>query len=328
MRAARCREYGPPEKLALETLPDPEPGPGQALVEVRSAAVNFPDVLILANRYQASAPLPFTPGSEFAGVVRALGPGARGPVPGEAVLGAGFVGAFAEKICVAASGLTPISAEKPEDFDRAAALWVCHSTAWLALQGPGRLARGETLLVLGAAGGVGLAAVELGKLLGARVIAAASSREKLEVAREAGAEEGIDYAREDLKQRLRDLTGGRGADVAIDPVGGAATEAALRAMAFGGRLVIVGFASGEIPKLPANLMLLRNCAVVGFEIGQYLQRAPEAAARGREELLAHFRAGRLRPRVCAVYPLERAADALRHVGERRAAGKVVIRVSG
>ncbi len=327
MRAALCREYGPPEKLAIETLPNPQPGPGQALIEVRSAAVNFPDVLILANRYQVSSPLPFTPGSELAGVVRAVGEGVSNAKPGDAVIAALFIGAFAERVCVPAAQLIPIQAEKPEDFDRAAAFWVCHSTAYAALLGPGKLARGETLLVLGAAGGVGLAAVELGKLLGARVIAACSSAEKLAAAREAGADELVDYTREDLKQRVRELTGGRGADVAIDPVGGAATEAALRAMAFRGRLVIVGFASGEIPKLPANLMLLRNCAVVGFEIGQYLSQARDEAARTRAELLAHFRAGRLRPRICAVYPLARAADALRHVGERRAAGKVVIRVA-
>jgi NADPH2:quinone reductase len=327
VRAAVCREYGPPEKLAIETLPDPAPGPGQALVEVRSAAVNYPDVLILANRYQMSAKPPFTPGSEIAGVVRAVGEGVANVKAGDAVAGSLFVGAFAELVCLDAANLTPIRAQAPADFDRAAAFWVCHSTAYLALLGQGRLARGETLCVLGAAGGVGLAAVELGKLLGARVIAVASSAEKLAVAREAGADEFVDYAREDLKQRLKDLTGGRGVDVVIDPVGGAATEAALRALAFRGRLVIVGFASGEIPKLPANLVLLRNGSVVGFEIGGYLSRAREEAGRLRAELLAHFREGRIQPRICATYPLARTADALRQVGERRALGKVVIRVA-
>jgi NADPH2:quinone reductase len=327
MRAAVCREYGPPEKLSIETLPDPQPGPGQALIEVRSAAVNYPDVLILANRYQMSAVPPFTPGSEIAGVVRAVGEGVSGVKVADAVAGSTFVGAFAELVCLDAANLTPLRAQTPEDFDRAAAFWVCHSTAYLALLGQGRLARGETLLVLGAAGGVGLAAVELGKLLGARVIAAASSAEKLQVARAAGADELIDYAKQDLKRSLKELTGGRGVDVVIDPVGGLATEAALRALAFRGRLVIVGFASGEIPKLPANLVLLKNSTVVGFEIGGYLSRAREESSRLRAELLAHFREGRIQPRIGATYPLAKTADALRCVGERRALGKVVIRVA-
>jgi NADPH2:quinone reductase len=323
MRAVVCREYGPPEGLALEELPDPRPGAGQAVVEVRAAAVNFPDLLILRNRYQVQAPLPFTPGSEFAGVVREVGPGVTRVVPGDRVFGAVFVGAFAEALAVDAAGLTAI----PErvDFEAAAAFGVAYGTAWAGLRSLAQLAAGETLVVLGAAGGVGLAAVELGKLLGARVVACASSAEKLAACREAGADLLVDYEAEDLKGRLKELTGGRGADVVFDPVGGRHAEPALRATGWRGRYLVVGFASGEIPKIPLNLVLLKGARILGLSIGPFLQNAPEEARRNREELLAFLAEGRIRPRVGAIFPLEQVARALREVSDRRARGKVLIR---
>ncbi len=323
MRAIVCREYGPPEGLVLQELPDPRPGPGQALVEVRAAAVNFPDLLILRNRYQLSAPLPFTPGSEFAGVVREVGPGVTRVAPGDRVFGAVFVGAFAERLAVAAEGLTGVP--PAVDFEAAAAFGVAYGTAWAGLKSLARLAAGETLAVLGAAGGVGLAAVELGRILGARVVACASSPEKLAACRAAGADELVNYEAEDLKARLKELTGGRGADVVFDPVGGRHAEPALRATGWRGRYLVVGFASGEIPQIPLNLVLLKGAQILGLSIGPFLANAPDEGRRNREELLALLAAGRIRPRVGSVYALEEAARALREVAERRARGKVLIR---
>jgi NADPH2:quinone reductase len=322
MRAAVVREYGPPEVLRIEELPAPVPGPGQVLVDVHAAAVNYPDVLLLANRYQIPAKLPFTPGSELAGVVAALGPGVRGVEPGQRVLGSMMVGAFAEQVALPATSLTPV----PEGIDlrAAAAFGVVYATAYHALRSPGRLRAGETLLVLGAGGGVGLAAVDLGRAMGARVIAAASSAAKLAAARERGAEACIDYARENLKDRLKELTQGRGVDVVIDPVGGPYSEPALRATGWRGRFVVVGFAAGEIPRIPLNLLLLKGAELHSLNIGPFGEREPEEAARNRAELLELWRAGKISPHVSSVYPLARAAEALRELAERRAIGKVVI----
>jgi NADPH2:quinone reductase len=322
MRAVLCREYGPPETLRVEELPDPVAGPGQAVVAVHAAAVNFPDVLILANRYQVSIPLPFIPGSEFAGIVESVGPGVESPRPGDRVFGATFVGAFAERVLVSAGSITTL----PEHVDlrRAAAFGVVYSTAYNALRSTARLRAGETLLVLGAAGGVGLAAVDVGRLLEARVIAAASSPEKLRACRGRGAAETIDTSRESLKDRAKALTGGRGVDVVIDPVGGGLAEEAVRATAWRGRYVAIGFASGEIPRIPVNLLLLKGSELRAFNLAPFLTHEPEEYRRNQAELLELLVAGRLDPLVSAVYPLAETATALRDVAERRAIGKLVI----
>src|SRR5262245_15588004 len=324
MRAAIAREYGPPEVLRIEELPDPVPGPGQVVVDVHAAAVNYPDVLMLANRYQIPAKLPFTPGSEIAGVVAAIGPDVRGVEPGQRVTGTLFVGAFAERVALSASALQPV----PDGIDlrSAAAFGVVYTTAYHALRSPGRLRAGETLLVLGAGGGVGLAAVDLGRALGARVIAAASSDAKLRAARERGAEVLVNYASENLKDRLKEATRGRGVDVVIDPVGGPYSEPALRALGWRGRLVVVGFAAGEIPRIPLNLVLLKGAEIHALNFGPFIENEPAEATRNRAELAELWRSGKVSPHVSAVYPLARTADALRELAERRAIGKVVIDV--
>jgi NADPH:quinone reductase len=321
MRAARCLEYGPPESVVVEELPDPVAQRGEAVVRVEAAALNYPDVLIVANRYQVSMPPPFIPGSEYAGAVIAVGDGVTQFAVGDRVSGTGFVGAFAQIVSVPAGALRRI----PDGVTaaEAAAFGVVYETAYHSLRSVGEVEPGEWVTVLGAAGGVGLAAVELAHVLGARVIAAASSPEKLEVCRASGAEALIDYDSEDLKDRMKEITGG-GADVVLDPVGGPYAEQALRATRWGGRFVTVGFASGEIPRIPLNLVLLKGVIVKGFEIRTYSEHAPDLARRDREELDELFRSGRVRPHVSAVYPLDRVADALADLAERRAVGKVVI----
>jgi NADPH2:quinone reductase len=322
MRAALCRTYGPPETLTVEDVAGPEVAAGQAVVDVQVAAVNFTDVLVLQNRYQLSATPPFVPGSEFAGVVREVGEGVAALRPGQRVCGVAFVGAFAERVAVPVASLTPL----PDaiDLHAAAAFSVAYGTAYHALRSAARVEAGETMAVLGAAGGVGLAAVELGHVLGARVIAAASSAEKLAACRAQGAAETIDYGREPLKERLKALTGGRGVDVVIDPVGGALAEQALRATGWRGRFVCVGFASGEIPRIPLNLLLLKGAELRAFNLGPFMANEPDEMARNHRELLDLFFAGRLHPHIDAVYPLADVAEALTHVAERRAIGKVLV----
>jgi NADPH2:quinone reductase len=322
MRAVVCREYGPPEGLVVEDVPDPVPGPGQALVDVHAAAVNFPDVLLIANRYQVSIPVPFTPGSEFAGIVQAVGPGVEAVAVGDRVSGATFVGAFAERVAVGADSLTRLPADC--DLDAAAAFGVVYSTSYNALRSAAQLRAGETLLVLGAAGGVGLAAVDLGVVLGARVLAAASSEEKLRACRERGAAETIDVTRESLKDRVKALTGGRGVDVVLDPVGGPLAEQAVRATGWRGRFVCVGFASGEIPRIPLNLLLLKGSELRSFNLAPFIGNEPEEYRRNQAELLELFFSGRIRPLVSASYSLAEVARALRDVAERRAIGKLII----
>ncbi|MFK4100289.1 NADPH:quinone oxidoreductase family protein [Streptomyces sp. NPDC019531] len=320
MRAARCTTYGPPADLTVEDVPDLEPGPGQVLVRVRAAAVNFPDVLLVANRYQVPAPLPFTPGSEFAGVIEALGPGVEGPPVGSPVAGAVLTGAFAEQVVVPVSGLRQV----PEGLDlvHAAAFHVTYATAYHSLVTVGQGAEGEWAAVLGAAGGVGSAAVDIATRLGMRVVAAASSEERLATARKLGAVAGVDYLGEDLKLRLRELTGG-GAHLAIDPVGGRHAEAALRGLRRGGRFVTVGYADGEIPRIPLNLVLLKDLVVRGFEIRTVRQYAPDAVAEADRVLARLVREG-MRPLVSRVHSLSDVADALTDVAERRTTGKVVL----
>jgi NADPH2:quinone reductase len=321
MRAARMTRYGSPDLIDVAEVADPLPGPGEVAVDIVVAAVNFPDLLIMSGGYQASWPLPLIPGSEFAGIVTATGPGDCAFAPGDRVAGGVAVGAFAEKIAVPGEALWRV----PEGLSLAdaAAFRVTYLTAYHALRSVAGVRGGDWVVVLGAAGGVGLAAVDIAQLLGARVIAAASSAEKLAVCRARGAEAVIDYGGEDLKSAVKRITG-RGADVVLDPVGGPYSEQALRATAWGGRFVCLGFASGEIPRIPLNLLLLKGAVVQGFEIRTFGGHRPDAAARDQEELAGHFAAGRLRPCISARYPLADIASALQAVRNRKTYGKVVI----
>ena len=322
MKALLCKAWGGPETLVLEELPSPRPGPGEVVIDVKAAGVNFPDVLIIQNRYQMKPPLPFAPGAELAGVIKEVGEGVAGFAPGDRVIAMTTWGAFAEE-CVARVGQL-IRMPAGVDFATAAAFTLTYGTSWHALKDRGELRAGETLLVLGAAGGVGLAAVEIGKALGARVVAAASSAEKLAVCRAHGADETIDYSTEDLRARLKSLTGDKGVDVVYDPVGGTYAEPAIRSTGWRGRYLIIGFAHGEIPRIPLNLMLLKGSSLVGVYWGDWTRREPEAAAAGMAELLGWLEAGKLKPHLSGRYPLARAADALVALANRKVAGKLVV----
>jgi NADPH:quinone reductase len=322
MKAVLCKQYGPPETLVLEDLPSPRAGNGEVVVTVKAASVNFPDVLIIQNKYQFKPPLPFSPGSELAGVVKELGPGVQGFKPGDKVMAFTTYGAFAEEVKTEASRLIPL----PEgmDFIRGAAFVLTYATTDHALRDRAALATGETLLVLGAAGGVGLAAVEVGKALGARVIACASTDDKLAVCREHGADATINYAAEDLRERIKALTEGRGVDVIYDAVGGPYTEPAFRSIAWRGRHLVVGFAAGDIPKLPLNLALLKGASVVGVFWGDFARREPARFADSMRQLAKWYREGRLKPHVSQTFPLEKAADALKLMAARQVKGKIVL----
>jgi NADPH2:quinone reductase len=326
MRAVMCKEFGPPEKLVVEERPRPAVGKGEVRIAVRAAAVNFPDLLIIQNKYQFKPPLPFSPGGEVAGIVEEVGEGVRRVKIGDRVIGMCMWGGFAEEIAIEEGRTAPI----PDwmDFVTASGFLMAYGTSHHALKDRAGLRAGETLAVLGAAGGVGLAAVEIGKAMGARVIACASADDKLEVCREHGADEVVNYAREDLKERLKELTGGKGADVIYDPVGGAGAEAALRGIAWEGRFLVVGFAAGEIPRIPLNLVLLKGCQIVGVFWGSFIAREPERNRQSLAELLEWCKEGRLRPRVSQTYPLERAADALDAMAARKVIGKVVVVTKG
>lgn len=320
MRAAYCTEYGAPDKLSVVELDDPEPGPGQVAVRIHAASVNFPDVLMVANQYQVTLPLPFVPGSEFAGEVCALGPGVSDLKVGDPVAGSAMGGAFAERIVVPVESLR----EVPDGLDmvHAAAFHVAYGTAYHSLVTIGGAVAGETVVVLGAAGGVGSATVDVATRLGLRVIAAASSPERLAIARDLGAVAGIDYSSEDLKTRLRELSDG-GVHLVIDPVGGDYSEAALRALRHGGRFVTVGYADGKIPRIPLNLVLLKDATVRGFEIRLLRRDNPEAVAAATRALSEMVRGG-MRPHVSAVHPLTDVSGALTAVAQRRTTGKVVL----
>jgi NADPH:quinone reductase len=325
VRALVCRRYGLPENLTVEELPDPVPGPGEVLIKVHAAAANFADALLIANEYQVSVPVPFVPGSELAGEVLAVGAGVPDRKEGDRVFGTTFHGAFAERAVLAAAQATLMP--YGSDFAAAAAFGVAYRTAYHALRSVAEVKEGDWVVVLGAAGGVGLAAVDIARELGACVVAAASGQEKLALCAKRGATHVIDYTAEDLKTRIRDLTDG-GAHVVIDPVGGAAAEQALRSVRWGGTFVTLGYASGTIPKIPLNLVLLKGVTVKGMEIRTFGQHQPQLERRDSEELLDLFAAGRLRPHIGARFPLEDAAAALRYVADRRALGKVVIDVRG
>lgn len=323
MKALLCTRYGTPDDLELADIADPAAGPGEALVRINAAALNFFDTLIIAGKYQTKPAMPFSPAAEFAGQVESVGEGVTQLAPGDRVLGYCSYGAARERIAIAAEKLIKI----PDglDFDRAAGLCVTYGTTLHALKDRARLQPGETLAVLGASGGVGLAAIELGKLMGAHVIACASSAEKIAFAREHGADDGIDYGAEDLKEALRRATQGRGADVIYDPVGGAYAEAALRSIAWEGRFLVVGFAAGEIPKLPLNLVLLKGCDVLGVFWGSWIQRDPAGHRANTEQLLKWCAEGKLSSHVHAVYPLEQASAALKAIAARQVMGKVILR---
>lgn len=323
MKALLCTRYGTPDDLELADIADPTPAAGEAVVRVEAAALNFFDTLIIAGKYQTKPAMPFSPAAEFAGTVESLGAGVTSFKPGDRVLAYCRYGAAREKIALKAERLVPLPATL--DFDHAAGLCVTYGTTLYALKDRGNLQPGETLAVLGASGGVGLAAIEIGKLMGARVIACASSPEKLDFARKHGADETIDYSKEDLKEALRRVTGGRGVDVVYDPVGGHYSELALRAMAWLGRFLVIGFAAGEIPKLPLNLMLLKNCDVRGVLWGGWTE-ADIAGYRANTQVLLDWAAqGKLSTHVHAVYPLAQAADALKAIAERKVMGKVILK---
>jgi NADPH:quinone reductase len=323
MKAVVCRKIGGPELLQLEEMDEPAAGPGQVLVDVRACSVNFPDLLMIQDLYQYKPDTPFIPGSEVAGVVRSVGDGVTRFHPGDRVLGSSlFVGGLAEMAALAAD--TTVAVPDDVTFEDAAGLLYAYGTSHYALKDRARLQAGESLLVLGAAGGVGLAAVEIGRLMGATVIAAASTDEKLALCRAHGAAETINYSREDLKTRVRELTGGRGADVVYDPVGGPYSEPALRSTAWEGRFLVIGFAAGDIPRLPLNLALLRGCSIVGVFWGSFVGREPERHRANVTELVEWWRDHMLRPHTSASYPLDQAADAFRDLAERRVMGKVVV----
>jgi NADPH2:quinone reductase len=324
MRAAVCRVHGEPEVVTVDDLPEPEPGPGEVRVRIAAAAVNFPDVLVVADRYQVRAPVPFVPGSEFAGVVEARGDGVTGLAPGDRVFGTVFVGAFADAVAVSASALTRV----PDGVElrTAAAFGVAHRTAYHVLRSVARLQAGEQLVVLGAGGGVGLAAVQLGAILGASVSAVASTREKLDVARSYGATVVVDHRAGDLREALRTALPD-GADVVVDPVGGDVAEPALRALRWGGRFVTVGYASGTIPRIPLNLVLLKGVHVLGFEFRSFATHAAEEAQRNEHELMELLASHRAVPHIGATFPLDDVAAGLRYVADGRAIGKVVLEVS-
>ncbi|CAG2126629.1 Quinone oxidoreductase 1 [Cupriavidus yeoncheonensis] len=322
MKAVLCKAWGPPDSLTVETLPDPVPDQGEVLIEVKAAGVNFPDVLIIQNKYQAKPELPFTPGSELAGIVTAVGAGVSHVKPGDHVIAYLGNGAFASHVKAPANKVMPMP--PGIDFDTAAAFTLTYGTSHHAVVDRGELKAGQTMLVLGAAGGVGLAAIEIGKAIGARVIAAASTDEKLAVCKEHGADALINYSTEDLRERVKALTDGNGPDVIYDPVGGIYAEPAFRSIAWRGRYLVVGFANGEIPKIPLNLALLKGASLVGVFWGEFVRREPRANQANMAQMLGWVKEGKLRPHISARYSLEQAPQALKDMEARKVTGKVVI----
>lgn len=323
MQALLCKELGPAESLVIETVVDPMAGAGEVVVDLYAAGLNFPDTLAITGQYQLRPELPFTPGGEAAGIISALGEGVDQWNIGDRVIVHGATGAFAEKICKSQEDI--VALPDVMNFESGAGFLTTYGTSYYALKQRANLQPGETLLVLGAAGGVGLAAVDLGSALGATVIAAASSEDKLDVASRAGAAERIDYSHENLKERVKALTSG-GADVVYDPVGGDLAEQALRATGWDGRYLVVGFAAGEIPKIPLNLCLLKSNSVIGVFYGAWNQREPAAYAQNIRELFSLYENGELSPLVTQVFSLEDYVEAFATLTERRAQGKVIFRI--
>jgi NADPH2:quinone reductase len=322
MKAVLCKALGPPADLKLENLPSPEPGPQEAVVAVKAAGLNFFDTLIIEGKYQFKPDPPFSPAAEFAGIVKTVGEAVQTVRPGDRVMGYCGWGAAREEIAVAASALAPIPASI--SFEEAAGLIVTYGTTYHALHDRARLRSGETVAVLGASGGVGQAAIELGKAMGARVIACASSDDKLAVCRSLGADAVVNYSQGSLRDILKELTDGRGVEVVYDPVGGTLSEAALRATAWEGRFLVIGFASGTIPKIPLNLVLLKGCQIVGVFWGDHVAREPDKHRANMAKLAELCGAGRIRPRIDRLFPLEEAAAALGVLSRREAQGKVIL----
>jgi NADPH2:quinone reductase len=322
MKALLCRSLTGIDDLRVEEVDAPKPGPHEVLVDVAAAGVNFPDVLLVQGKYQFKAPPPFAPGFELAGTVADVGAEVKHLKRGDHIAAIVSHGAFAQQCLVPAKAALQLT--HGTDLAAAAAMLFTYATSYHGLKDRAAIVPGETLLVLGAAGGVGLSAVQLGKLLGARVIAAASSEEKLALCRDYGAAETIDYSREDLREGVKRITGAKGVDVVMDPVGGAYSEAAFRSLAWNGRHLVVGFTAGDIPKLPLNLPLLKGAALVGVFLGGMLEREPQRARENARELVEMLAKGAIRPHVSGTYPLERGTEALREVAERRAKGKLLI----
>jgi len=322
VKALLCREYGPVDRLRVEEVPSPRAGPEQVVVEVKASSLNFPDALLVQGLYQVKPPLPFSPGMEVAGVVKEVGSGVAGLKNGDRVLGSSGRGGFAQECVVSADRVWPLPSQM--DFETGSALIITYCTSLHALQDRGKLQPGETLLVLGAAGGVGTSAIEVGKAMGAKVIAAASSEEKLALCRKLGAEQTINYEETNLRQGILELTGGRGADVIYDPVGGAYTEAALRATAWGGRLLVIGFTSGTIPQVKLNLTLLKERSVIGVYWGDWAQHDPDGQRRNLEQLGAWFSEGKIKPVVSERISLAEVPAAMTRLLQRKVKGKVVV----
>ncbi len=322
MKALLCKSFGPPESLVVEDIPSPEPGPGEIVITARAVGLNFFDTLIIQNKYQFKPELPFSPAAEVAGYVKAVGAGVTGFAEGDRVMAYSTYGAAREEIAVPAQNVIPV----PEglDFAIAAGITITYGTSFHALKDRADLKPGDKLAVLGASGGVGQAAVEIGKALGAHVIAAASSADKLEFCRQVGADETINYETEDLKNRLKELTSGEGADVVYDPVGGDLAEAALRATAWNGRFLVVGFAAGDIPKIPLNLVLLKGCSLVGVFWGAFVQRNPERHLANTTTLLNWCVDGTIKPHIHDRIALEDTPAALRAFLNREVKGKIII----
>ena len=322
MKAVLCKAFGPPESLAIEEVEPLKPGKGQVVISVKACGVNFPDTLIIQGKYQSKPSFPFIPGSEVAGIVKEVGEGVDHVKVGDQVIAFTGVGGFAEEVVADAARLIPMP--RTMDFTTASAFVMTYGTSHHALKDRAQLKPGETLLVLGAAGGVGLAAVEIGKVMGAHVITAASSDEKLEVCKQHGADEVINYSTEDLRDRIKQLTGGKGVDVAFDPVGGDYSEPVLRSMAWGGRFLVIGFAAGDIPRIPLNLPLLKVYSIVGVFWGSFMERDPKHGQENLMELFTWFAEGKLKPHVSATYSLEHVTDALNDLMQRKVTGKAVL----
>ena len=322
MRAVLCKELGMPESLVLEEVPGLIPGPGQVLISVQACGVNFPDTLIIQGKYQFKPDLPFSPGGEISGVVKQAGYDVAILKIGDRVIAFSTWGGFAEELVVDQTRTVIISDKM--DYERASAFVLTYGTSYHALKDRAHLREGETLLILGASGGVGLAAIQLGKAMGATVIAAASNPEKLSACPENGADYVINYAQDDLRQSVKEITKGRGVDVIYDPVGGSFSEKALRDMSWGGRFLVVGFAAGEIPKVPLNIPLLKGCSVVGVFWGEFTKREPDLNKQNNQELMDLFDQGKISPHIHRVYPLEKAGEALNELLQKRVIGKVVL----
>ncbi len=324
MKAIRCKAYGPPSSLVLEELESLKPGAKEVVVGVKACGINFPDTLIIQGLYQFKPELPFTPGSDIAGVVKEVGEEVTHLKKGDEVFGFVTYGALAEEAIVPSNSCFP--KPKKMDYPVAASFMMAYGTSYHALKDRAKLKEGETLLVLGASGGVGLAAVELGKLMGANVIAAASTDEKLELCCEYGADQTINYNKVDLKSTIKELTGGKGADVIYDPVGGDYSEAAFRGIAWNGRFLVVGFAAGTIPKIPLNLPLLKGASIVGVFWGGFAMGNPKANMQNTMTLMQWYDEGKLKPHIHRIYDLMDTAKALEEMMERKVKGKLVVQI--